>query len=502
MRKGYKLGIEFAFPRWFRPPYSNECVEVAGALNDHAFVSYFNLDEAIVAIAEDTGALKSHEETEESMNFEKVESLEIEYLSPRPFQLPRNQAQNHSSPTETLIPVIQEETLHVYQAGKCTCWTYATMGGADVEPQLQIDHPRLLETFQIGSDNHTRLCSSSKEFDSHSRKGIVNLTIAQPSPITEERTVLRFVKQTYAGKYEFKSPSPDTEISSPNMEETTTTNMEADKTVIDTTTRYPEKDVEETSPIEPGQFEMIIVGMDAASQLDQKTQRLFPVLRQKVRKLADYSIKNFPLTGHLVIMLSWIMIMTFIVAFTFKNMYYLNREGEIRELLLKPQNYILQFPLNSLEVNRDDFLQLISKGSSDYTGTSVCFDETGSVIVTLYENQTSTLHNRMWIHGRLKKNFEHTKGKISKLVPDEAPVYPEQHGAHGLLLKISVFMSGTSLIVIALFYSSSKLKNFIGMAIQLAWMLANLYWVELVEGGASKMMEAILCGIARFQPFH
>ena len=122
--------------------------------------------------------------------------------------------------------------------------------------------------------------------------------------------------------------------------------------------------------------------------------------------------------------------------------------------------------------------------------------------MTLWENNTLTHHNRMWIHGRLKKNFEHTKGKIAKLVPEDSPVYPEQHGAQGLLLKLAVFMSGTSLIGLALFYSSSKLKNFIGMAIQLAWMLANLYWVELVEGGISKMMDAIICGMVRFQPFY
>ena len=122
--------------------------------------------------------------------------------------------------------------------------------------------------------------------------------------------------------------------------------------------------------------------------------------------------------------------------------------------------------------------------------------------MTLWENQTMATHNQMWIHGRLKRNMEHSQEKISKLFPDEPPVYPEQHGAQDLLLKIAVFMSGTTLIGMALFYSSSTLKNFIGMTIQLTWMLANIYWVELVEGGMSKLMDSIICGLVKVQPFY
>ena len=79
------------------------------------------------------------------------------------------------------------------------------------------------------------------------------------------------------------------------------------------------QDVDEVSPSEPGQPEMISVGVDAVSQIDQKTQRIFPALRLRDRKLANYSLTTFPLTGHLVIMLSWIMIMTYIIAFTWRQ---------------------------------------------------------------------------------------------------------------------------------------------------------------------------------------
>ena len=194
--------------------------------------------------------------------------------------------------------------------------------------------------------------------------------------------------------------------------------------------------------------------------------------------------------------------MAFVMAFTLKNMFYLQKESQIRELLLTPQDYAKLFPLNSLEVDKEEFIQYISKSDASYSGTSVCFDETGNVIVTLWENHTLTPQNRMWIHGRLKRNFEHTKGNEEKTIPEEFPVYPTPESAQGLLLKWAAFVTGTTVIGLALYYSSSQMKNFVGMAVQLGWMGANVYWLELVEGGFSKLMDAIICGMVRFQPFY
>ena len=122
--------------------------------------------------------------------------------------------------------------------------------------------------------------------------------------------------------------------------------------------------------------------------------------------------------------------------------------------------------------------------------------------MTLWENQTTATQNQMWIHGRLKRDLELSQGKSSKLIPEEPSVYPEQHKVQNLLLKFAVFVTGTTLIGLALYYSSSTMKNFIGMIIQLSWMLANIYWVEMIEGGVSKLMDSIICGMVKVQPFY
>jgi hypothetical protein len=204
----------------------------------------------------------------------------------------------------------------------------------------------------------------------------------------------------------------------------------------------------------------------------------------------------------MILTLIWIFLLTFVMAFTLKNMFYLQKEGQIRNLLLTPQEYAKLFPSNSLEVDKEEFIQYLIQDRTSYSGTSVCFDETGNVIVTLRESRSSKTPNRMWIHGRLKRNYEHSKGDRNPKHREEMPVYPIPDGAQDSMLKLAASLTGTTAIGLALYYSSTPMKNFIGLTIQLGWMGANIYWLELVEGGFSKLMDAIICGLARFKPFY
>jgi hypothetical protein len=243
------------------------------------------------------------------------------------------------------------------------------------------------------------------------------------------------------------------------------------------------------------------LGQTVRQMMRQKCQEPAPPYSSSSRVLTN-SGKTLPLKGQMTLTLAWIAMMAFVMTLTLKNMYYLQKESQIRELLLTPQDYAELFPLNSLEVDKEEFLQYVSKSDANHSGTSVCFDETGNMILTLWENNALTPMNRMWIHGRLKKNFENVEGNKEKPVPEEFPLYPTPESAKGLLLKLAAFMTGTTLIGLALYYSSSQMKNFVGMAVQLGWMVANLYWVELVEGGFSKLMDAIICGMVRLHPFY
>jgi hypothetical protein len=194
--------------------------------------------------------------------------------------------------------------------------------------------------------------------------------------------------------------------------------------------------------------------------------------------------------------------MALVTAFTWKNMFYLQKESQVRELLLTPQDYAEAFPLNSLEVYHRNFIQYISQSDASYSGTSVCFDDTGNVIVTLWENHTLIPRNRMWIHGRLRRNFEHQKGHQEKTKPKEVSVHPNTDKAHFLMLKLAASVIGTTMFGLALYYSSSPMKNLMCMTVFVGWMGGNVYWLELVEGGFSNLLNALICGMIRFQPYY
>ena len=61
-------------------------------------------------------------------------------------------------------------------------------------------------------------------------------------------------------------------------------------------------------------------------------------LGQTVRRVVTDPGRTIPLKGQMTVILAWITVMAFVMVFTLKNMYYLQKEGQIRELLLTPQD--------------------------------------------------------------------------------------------------------------------------------------------------------------------